>query len=201
MPYLRGPAGEGLAERGAQVNRGLVVALILASIALLLNLRGRKAPGVVAPQDSTALRDLRDRIKRDSIRHDSEMRAERRRTDSTLRAIRTAPRHRTPAIVASVIRPTPPDTTAQDVEPIDTADLPEMLRECGDSLASIRPERDSLRRVDSLAGFRLQERTEALRLCEARPAPVVEPVSRAAWAGAGALAAVVSVLSIIIITR
>ena len=179
------------------MTRGLALVVILAAVALLLNLHVGSAPVPAAPQDSTALHNLRERIKRDSVRHDSAIKAERHRTDSTLQAIRTAPRHRVPAVVAPVIRIDPP----KDAPHLDTTDLLGMLRECGDSLASIRPERDSLRRSDSLAGFRLQESRESLRLCESRPAPVAEPVSRAAWAGAGALTATVSILSIIIVTR
>ena len=183
----------------SSVTKAAALVLIFVSLMLIV---GRQKPAPVAPpQDTRALDSLRHRIATDSARHDSEMRQERRRTDSTLHAIRTAPRARIPAVVAPVIRPTPTDTTEPDVAPIDTTDLPEMLRECGDSLASIRPERDSLRSVDSLAGLRLQERTEAIRLCESRPAPVVEPVSRLRWAGVGSLATLSAIVTAFILSR
>ena len=163
---------------------GIGLAVALLSINLLLD-RGQAQPA--KPADTSAVVTLRDTIRLiDS--------ASRRSLDSLREEFRRRPIRRVvdwlPGHVESV-------TVVESI----TVPAP-VVRATADSLATCWHDRDSVIRSVTLWQAREAAQREALDLCRNHPAPVQpDPPSRAVWVGAGASAALLSVLSIFILSR
>lgn len=162
---------------------GIGIAVALLSINLLLD-RGHAHPA--KPADTSAVVTLRDTIRLiDS--------ASRRSLDSLRDEFLRRPIRRVvdwlPGQIESV-------TVVESV----TVSAP-VVRATADSLATCWHDRDSLSRSVTLWQAREAAQREALDLCSNRPAPAPDPPSRAVWAGAGASAVLLSVLSIFILSR
>lgn len=161
---------------------GLAVALL--SINLLLD-RGHAQPA--KPADTSAVVTIRDTIRLiDS--------ASRRYLDSLREEFRRRPiRHVVDWLPGQV----------ESVTVVESVAVPApVVRATADSLATCWHDRDSIARSVALWQAREAAQREALDLCRNRPEPVQpDTPSRALWAGAGASAALLSVLSIFILSR
>lgn len=161
---------------------GLAVALL--SINLLLD-RGKTQPA--KPADTSAVVTLRDTIRLidSASRHSLDSLREEFRRRPIRRVVDWLPGHiESVTVVESVTVPAP------------------VVRATADSLATCYHVRDSLGRSVTLWQAREAAQREALELCRNRPAPVQpDQPSRLAWASAGAGAAILSILSIVILSR
>jgi len=169
-------------SRAIWAGLGLLVALT--AVNLLADRRTPAKPGQRTTVDSSAVVTLRDTVRvLDS--------ASRRSLDSLREVFRRRP-------IRDVVRYLPGHVDTDTALVVDSVTVPQqVIRETADSLATCRHDRDSLTRDGSLWKARTAAQDEARRLCEAKPVPVQpEPPSRALWAGYGASAAFLSILSV-----
>ena len=166
---------------------GLLLAII--AVNLLADRRTPAKPGQRTTVDSSAVDSTRDTV------HVLDS-ASRRSLDSLRIEFKRRP-------IRDVVRYLPGHVDTDTVLVVDSVTVPQqVIRETADSLSTCRHDRDSLARDGSLWKARTAAQDEARRLCEAKPVPVhPEPPSRALWASVGASAALLSVLSIVILSR
>lgn len=168
------------------MTRWPLLVLLLAGLIAVSYIGGKRSvKTTTAPVDSARVVIMHDTIRRiDSV--------ERVKLVYRTRWIKTAP-------IDSVVSSLPTDTT----DTLPPALVPDgTIRATADSLATCQHDRDSLARSVTLWQAREAAQREAMDLCRNRPAPVQpDPPSRAVWAGAGASAALLSVLSIFILSR
>lgn len=166
---------------------GLLVALTADN--LLADRSIPAKPGYRTAVDSSAVVTLRDTV------HVLDS-ASRRSLDSLRVEFKRRP-------IRDVVRYLPGHVDTDTALVVDSVTVPEqVIRETSDSLATCRHDRDSLTRDGSLWKARTAAQDEARRLCEAKPVPVhTEPPSRALWASVGASAALLSILSVFILSR
>lgn len=174
-----------------RIDRPILLCLILAAFALLLNaITPARHARTVDPVDTSRV----DTIKQVVRVQDS---SARRSLDSLREAFRKRP-------IREVVKTLPGQRdTVRDTIPGPVVEVPEqVVRETADSLAQCRFDRDSTARQVTLWQARTAAQDEARRLCEAKPVPVTqEPPSRLTWVGIGSAATLASITAIILLTR
>lgn len=174
-----------------RIDRPLLLCLILAAIALILNaITPSKRARLVDPVDSSRV----DTIKQVVRAQDS---SARRSLDSLREVFRKRP-------IREVVRTLPGQRdTLRDTIPGPVVEVPEqVVRETADSLAQCRFDRDSGARANVIERARTASAREALQLCESKPAPIQpDPPSRLTWAAIGATGIAAITATLLILTR
>lgn len=174
-----------------RIDRPLLLCLILAAIALILNaITPAKRARLVDPVDSSRV----DTIKQVIRVQDS---SARRSLDSLREVVRKRP-------IREVVRTLPGQRdTLRDTIPGPVVEVPEqVVRETADSLAQCRFDRDSTARQVTLWQARTASQEEARRLCESKPALIQpDPPSRLTWAAIGATGIAAITATLLILTR